>query len=39
MRRKNDLIQIPIVNSNNYPAVTTLVHLGQDNPYALDQLW
>ena len=27
MSRKNNVIQIPIANNNNYPAVTTLAHL------------
>ena len=39
MSRKDNLIQIPIVNNNNCPAVATLVHLGQGNTYALDKLW
>ena len=39
MSRKDNLIQIPIVNNNNHSAMTTLVHLGQGNPNALDQLW
>ena len=39
MGRKTNLIQIMIVNNNNHPAMTAMVHLGQGNPYALDQLW
>ena len=39
MSRKNNFIQFLIVNNSNHPAMTALVHLGQGNPYALDQLW
>ena len=39
MRRKNNLIQIPMFNNNNHPAVTAPVHLGQGSLDALDQLW
>ena len=38
MRRKNNLIQIQIVNNNNHPALTAQGHLGQGNTYALE-LW
>ena len=38
MSRKNNLIQIPIVNNNNYPAVIALFYLGQGSPDVLDQL-
>ena len=39
MSGKNNSIQILIINNNNYPAMSGPVHLGQGNPYALDQLW